>query len=170
MEERILIEAESTVPKSIRTITSVIFVILGVVGLVMLYFKARSENMIASSHMVGDAFYSYAEMDRMKSAYEITSILFFIVLIIGLFFLFLRMPAGNKIGVTNKRVYGITTQGKRVDIPIDAISSVSSGSAKEISIASSYGVSKFMGIKEKDQVQNTINMLLAARQNNGTYF
>ena len=69
--------------------------------------------------------------------------------------------------VTNKRVYGIATFGKKVDLPFDKISAVSTmGIVNGISVSTSSGFIKFMFIKNAEEVYQTISKLLLERQKN----
>ncbi len=66
--------------------------------------------------------------------------------------------------VTPTKVYGLTRWGKRVDLPIDSISAVSSSMFKGIAIATSSGRIVFKFIKNRAEIYEAINNLLATRQ------
>ena len=66
--------------------------------------------------------------------------------------------------VTDKRVYGNTSWGKQVDLPVDSISAVASTTFKGIAVATSSGRIVFNLIKNRDEVRNVISDLLIARQ------
>ena len=85
--------------------------------------------------------------------------------ITGLIFLF----ANNKdsITATDKRVYGTAIWGKRVDLPLDMISAVSTGFPNKISVATSSGYIKFIMIDNNNEVQEEISKLLIKRQEKG---
>ena len=68
------------------------------------------------------------------------------------------------IAVTNKRVYGVSSFGKSVDLPLDTISAVSSAACKGIAVASSSGTVKFKAIENYREIINTISGLLVERQ------
>jgi len=70
------------------------------------------------------------------------------------------------ITVTDKRVYGNTTWGKRVDLPLDSISAVSLSALKGVAVATSSGRIVFKGIENYKEVHQTISDLLIDRQNN----
>ena len=72
----------------------------------------------------------------------------------------------TELTVTDKRVYGITTFGKRVDLPFDSISAVSMSIFKGIAIGTSSGRIVFKGIGNRDDLYATINKLLIERQKN----
>ena len=66
--------------------------------------------------------------------------------------------------VTNKRVYGATKFGKRVDLPLDSVSAVSMSSFKGIAIGTSSGRIIFKGIGNRDEIYEAINKLIIERQ------
>ena len=89
-----------------------------------------------------------------------------IIALYGLIILFVCRDSG--LYVTDKRVYGKTLLGKRVDIPLDSISSISltfvlfSG----ISVASSSGLISFYFVEERNKVHEAMSNLLLERQSN----
>ena len=66
--------------------------------------------------------------------------------------------------VTDKRVFGCATFGKRVDLPLDAISAVGTSSMKGIDVTTASGAIKFKFIMNRDQLHNEISKLLIERQ------
>ena len=80
-------------------------------------------------------------------------------IIIGVIALFLR---SGEITVTDKRVYGVCGF-KRVDLPLDSISAVSS-TGKAISVSTSSGRISFRMLKNAETVYDVINKLLLERQ------
>lgn len=54
---------------------------------------------------------------------------------------------------------------KKVDLPIDTISSIGSGVFRAISVASSSGKISFCAIKNRDEIHKAISDLLISRQN-----
>ena len=73
--------------------------------------------------------------------------------------------AKMKITVTNKRVYGNAAFGKRVDLPLDSISSIGTSAYKGIYVATSSGRIKFVGIENRDKIHENVSKLLIKRQN-----
>ena len=69
-----------------------------------------------------------------------------------------------KLTVTDKRVYGNTSWGKQVDLPIDSISAVASSALKGIAVATSSGRIVFNLIKNRDEVHSAISKLIIDRQ------
>lgn len=71
----------------------------------------------------------------------------------------------SKIIVTNKRVYGCAAYGKRVDLPIDAISSVGIGGAfSQIAVATANGLINFYLMTNSIEIHHIISDLVVNRQ------
>ena len=71
----------------------------------------------------------------------------------------------NSMVVTNRRVYGCSLFGKRVDIPNDSISAISiTGILKGVVVASSSGKIGFYLIKNANEIYTEINQILIQRQ------
>lgn len=87
---------------------------------------------------------------------------FVISLIVGLVIFF--QLKGNGLTVTDKRVYGRGTFGKRVDLPLDSISAVGTGAFKSLAVTSASGAIKFARLKNRDEIHQAISQLLIARQ------
>ncbi len=87
---------------------------------------------------------------------------FVLLLIVG-FFCIIRMNF-CEITVTSTRIYGKSAFGKRVDLPVDMISSIGSGIPKGISIATSSGLIKFWLLNNRQEVYRAITDLLQNRQ------
>ncbi len=66
--------------------------------------------------------------------------------------------------ITDKRVYGKATFGKRVDLPIDSISAVGTSSLWGIDIGTSSGRIHFKLIKNKNEIHSVLSGLLMDRQ------
>ncbi len=71
----------------------------------------------------------------------------------------------NEITVTDKRVFGRTIFGKRVDLPIDSISAVGTSWPKGVAAATSSGKVAFLMIKNRDEIHKCVSNLLIERQN-----
>ena len=89
-----------------------------------------------------------------------------IIALCGLVIIFKSREGG--LYVTNMRVYGKTLLGKRVDIPLDSISSISLTFFLlfGISVASSSGVISFYFVSQRDEIHKAISNLLVERQKN----
>ena len=66
--------------------------------------------------------------------------------------------------VTNTRVYGIASFGKRVDLPLDSISAVGTSALWGIDVGTSSGRIHFKLIKNKDEIHSELSKLLMERQ------
>lgn len=66
--------------------------------------------------------------------------------------------------VTEKRVFGTQSWGRRIDLPIDMISSVETSSNGRISVSTAAGVIRFGCIKNNREIHEVINELLRERQ------
>lgn len=62
------------------------------------------------------------------------------------------------------RVYGSVAFGKRVDLPLDSVSAVSTSIFGGVGISTSSGVIKLKMIKNKRDIHNTLSKLLIERQ------
>lgn len=69
-----------------------------------------------------------------------------------------------EITVSNKRVYGITTFGRRVDLPLDSISAIGISAFHGIAVGTSSGRIVFKGIGNRDEIHDTISKILVNRQ------
>lgn len=71
--------------------------------------------------------------------------------------------------VTDKRVYGKTTFGKRIDLPLDSISAISKMNfLKGVSVSTSSGRIKFLVLKNSNEIYDMLSQLLLERQSNKT--
>lgn len=87
-----------------------------------------------------------------------------IVLIILAIIIFVLL-SGCKITVTDKRVFGKASFGKKVELPLDSISAVAVSPFKGIAVATSSGTIRFKEISNNEEIQKEISKLLIERQN-----
>ncbi len=67
--------------------------------------------------------------------------------------------------VTDKRIYGKGAWGKRVDLPVDSVSAISTiRILKGVTVATSSGKIKFLVIKNANAIYEVLNNLLIERQ------
>ena len=103
-------------------------------------------------------------------AFENLSIIAIIILIVGNTLAVIISQFKSELTITDKRVYGIGIFGKRVDLPLDSISSIGSlHFFKGILISTSSGNIKFFGIKNFLDIHKIISELLIKRQESPTY-
>lgn len=96
---------------------------------------------------------------------RIPALIIAIILIIVAIVLFMYTNS-CEITVTDKRIFGKASFGKRVDLPLDSISAVSTTSIfNGIGVSSSSGTIKFLYITNAKEIHQTISELLVNRQN-----
>ncbi len=96
-------------------------------------------------------------------AAAITLALFSVIGVIA--FIPFYLVNSNEMTVTDKRIYGKVLFGKRVDLPIDSVSAVSTSRMfKGVSVSTSSGRITFHGMKNADEIYSAINRLLIERQ------
>lgn len=66
--------------------------------------------------------------------------------------------------VTDKRVYGSNSSGKRVDLPLDAVSAISLVKKSAVAVTTASGAIKFGFLKNAEEVHATVSDLLIQRQ------
>ena len=73
-----------------------------------------------------------------------------------------------QITVTDKRVFGINSAGKRVDLPLDSISAVGTSRFSGLAVTTASGAIKFTSLKNRDELHDAISNLLIERQQKPT--
>lgn len=71
----------------------------------------------------------------------------------------------SEITVTDKRIYGKASFGKRVDLPIDSVSAVGTSMFHGIAVTTASGAIKFSNIVNSDEIHKAVSDLLIERQN-----
>ncbi len=66
--------------------------------------------------------------------------------------------------VTDKRVYGNNSLGKRVDLPLDSITAVGTSAFSALAVTTASGAIKFTMLKNRDELHKVISDLLIDRQ------
>lgn len=69
-----------------------------------------------------------------------------------------------QITVTNKRVFGVSGGGKRVDLPLDSISAVGTSIFSGLAVTTASGAIRFAMLKNRDELHEAISKLLVERQ------
>lgn len=83
-------------------------------------------------------------------------------LIGGIIYYWLR---SYELTVTDKKIYGTVAWGRRVDLPMDAVSAIGMGVFKSIAISTASGRINFAAIKNRDEIHKIVSDLLVERQN-----
>lgn len=99
---------------------------------------------------------------ELKPAVTLTAECFVVAAVIGGVLCFAWSK--TELSVTDKRVYGKAAFGKRVDLPLDSVSSISSQWPQGISVATSSGKIAFLMIKNRDEIHKCVSDLLIDRQ------
>lgn len=143
-----------------------IFIIITIFIYVLLLFSKFKSNQV--EELGYWSFLGYYEMESVYDAHLEVEKMFStscgVTLITILLSIFYSYAAKTSITVTNKRVYGKTVFGKRVDLPLDSVSSISLGFFAGISVATSSGKIKFLLISNRNDVYEVISKLLVERQ------
>ena len=186
MEDNILIKSERV---SLKPFNIIIILCIAIICINTLDWFIKSieslrlseEECNLRSAVVGYRDYDYDKHQEAKKAYREASSkkddaeekcmymnipLSIITLITFMLYFSLK---NSEIVISNKRVYGRTAFGKRVDLPVDSISAISKSILKGISVSTSSGAIKFIGIKNQSNIYNTLSNLLIERQNQNNY-
>ena len=86
----------------------------------------------------------------------------------GLLVLF--MLAKVELAITDKRVYGCASFGRRVELPLDSVTAIGTSFMKGIAITTASGSVKFGCIKNRDEIYEVVSKLLMERQSSKTVF
>ena len=136
-----------------------IFIAIGLIVFWIVWSNAISTVYYYDVIVMGDTFYIWTFLVPYFGS--MTFLPFFVI---GLLFYF--WTSKMNIVVTNKRVYGVTAFGKRVDIPLNKISAISTCLMKGIGVSYSSGVIRFRLIKNNLEIYKTINKMLIDLQDN----
>lgn len=69
----------------------------------------------------------------------------------------------TSITITDRRIYGTATFGKEVDLPLSSVVMIRKSGKKNMTISTSGGNVRFVGIKNRNEVYSAIQTLLAIR-------
>ncbi len=170
MEDKILIIAEkysinSTLIKIFPIIVIVLSVIIGVILGQDAYYSYWIE--VPDSSYKG---YHY-ELVTEKVGFDTENFLIILAIGIGIWFvgllIYLCLKKVN-LTITDKKAYGCTAFGKRVDLPLDSVTAIALGMFKSIAITSASGAISFSFIKNRDEVYSVVSKLLNERQHSNT--
>lgn len=161
MKEKIIIQSNISNIKLVRNVIWIIGVVVGVLGSIG-YAESRR---FSYEGYYGIEYYDFSEyLGEMLSIYGILcflgSIAFFSIL--GL--VFYCTARKITLTVTDKRVYGTTAFGKRVDLPLDMISAIGTGMFKSVAVTTTSGTIKFSFVENRDSIHAAISQLLVDRQ------
>ena len=164
MEERTLIESKNYSGKKVFLVILMICMLLVLIGLILYASNFDECRRYFSSYR---GYYSHwSIIDNMSDPFSfIPGLLIDIGLILGVVFAFITWKISSyKLTVTDTRIFGKTSFGRRVDLPIDSISAIGTSAFKGIAVATSSGKIKFGFIKNRDEIHKVISNLLIERQ------
>ena len=172
MEEKKIIESVSNYKKKVLQST-IIFAILAIVALVAVVSVQTPID--KNIDIVFSTSYGSYNSDEIESASQtlhtlrnVEEIGLLAVVICApisiILFVFYLYVNKMQIVVTDKRVYGKTSFGKQVDLPLDSISAVGTSLFKGIAVGTSSGRIKFLGISNRNEIYEEIKKILADRQ------
>ena len=164
MEEKVIIQSNISNIKLARNVIWIIGVIAGVLGSIG-YAESRRFSYEDWSWYGDSEHYDLSEyLGEMFSSYGILCFLGAIAFFLILGLIFYCTARKITLTVTDKRVYGTTAFGKRVDLPLDMISAVGTGMFKSIAVTTTSGTIKFSFVENRDAIHTAISKLLVNRQ------
>ncbi len=160
MNEKTLVEGRFLKKNPFVFVCKILGILLMVVALIMplvqydvgFYFEGFLNSLFFSYYAIG-GYFLYPAL-----------LLFFFA------WLFHMMMSRCALTVTDKRVYGKASFGKRVDLPVNQISSVALGMMSAVSIASSSGKIKFWLLENQKEIHDELSKLLIDQQSKEPVF
>lgn len=172
MGEKKIIESVSNYKKIVSRAT-IIFAILAIIG--FFAYSSALSTIKECEDIIYDDYYDLYDDDDDERAWEKLSpaydreewgmwlMVICAPITIALLVFYLDINK-MQIVVTDKRVYGRTSFGKQVDLPLDSISAVGTSLFKGISVGTSSGKISFLAISNRDEIYGEIKKILADRQ------
>lgn len=114
--------------------------------------------------IVYDSIFEFFFEEFFDEIYGIVILLGILLILVAVFLSFEMNRCA--LTITNKRVVGKASFGKRVDLPLKQISSIGLGIFKRISVASSSGRIHFWLLKNREEVYKELSSLLGELQGN----
>lgn len=168
MDERIIIKSERIDVKKVAAIIVIVgfslliaYIVFDIIKYSKDYYKLAAKNYYWFDYS------SPLEMGLSRAFGQDGGLIFAFMLpvIFGVIaFIVYRAYSKIELTVTDKRVYGCATFGKRVDLPLDAISAVGTSSRNGIDVTTASGAIKFKYIMNHDELHSAISDLLVKRQ------
>lgn len=150
-DEKVLVEGKFN-----RNTIAIIMLILAVIAMVVTTVTVYQHYLVMASFYNYNSFAEYLADSPNQILINIGVGLPFVALAI----FFKVKLSGCSISVSNNHVWGRSSFGKQVDLPIHQISAVSYGTLGSIGVATSSGVIRFYYLKNKEEVYSTIVSLL----------
>lgn len=170
MNERIIVKGKFCDNKIARilSIAAAISLVVGLVGGIISFY---SMDEFVKNYLVkysGLSFWGYITYDGLLSGewFGYCYIAAVILIVPGLLY---RFMLGNcEITVSDKRVWGKTSFGKRVDLPFNQISAVAYGNFGSVSVGTASGHVSFWYLENKCEIHDAITDVLVKQQNSTT--
>lgn len=168
MDEKIIIKSERFNVKKVAAIIVIIGFALLIAYAVFDTIKYSDNfNELAAKNYDWFDYSSPLDMALKQDGGFIVAFLLPVVFAIIAFIVY-RAYSKIELTVTDKRVFGCATFGKRVNLPLDAISAVGTSSMKGIDVTTASGAIKFKFILNRDELHKAISKLLVERQSKPT--
>lgn len=167
MEEKILIKSER---KSMMAVC-LIFPVIGLLAFLAYFmYSVNSYRTEWGYWKYGEySMRTYTISEAISKSIDCDGALPFVALAIPVFIIigiiFYKCWSKVELTVTDKRVYGKAAFGKRVDLPLDSVSSVGTSGKKGIDVGTSSGRIKFKFIKNYSEIHEVLSKLIMERQN-----
>ena len=98
-------------------------------------------------------------------AFKTLAVPVIIIIVVGILLAFVISKFESELTITDKRVYGAGIFGKIVDFPLDSVSGIGLLSFfKGVTVKTSFGNIKFIGMKNYKDIYEVMGKLLAERQ------
>lgn len=128
-----------------------------------------NKNFIVTTIIITILSWGLAFVFQMNKMYDLLFVLYIgilgIIILLPVFYVYFYTK-NMDLTVSNKRVYGVAGFGRRIDLPLDSISSVGTSFLNSIFIGTSSGRIFFMLMKNNKEIHIEISKLLNSRQNN----
>lgn len=165
MDEKIIIKSEHYNIKRYLKIALIIGIALVLLGFLAYLFNLNGCR-FRESVITSGKYYKYSLISNMLDPFSLEAGMF---LDSGIIFILISVLvrwwlSSYELTVSDKRIYGKTSFGKRVDLPVDSISAVGTSMLKGISIATASGKIVFKLIKNRDDIHSEISNLIITRQ------
>lgn len=158
MEEKIIIKSKLKNVKPFCIGLPVFGVVIFVLYLIYATIKSNSKSWNEGETLVE----SFMDVIKYDGSMIIFILIILVFAIVG--FLFYKGWSQIEMTVSDKRVFGCAAFGKRVDLPLDAISAVGTSVFNGIAITSASGAIKFYMIDNRNDIHEAVSKLLVERQ------
>lgn len=174
MDERIIVKSEQYNIKKVCILVLCVFAVIAFIVFLAIeepgedikYYNEIKEIVESGSTLIDSS--DLARATRWKNE-AIMNVTLYPCLIGGFFALItFWWLSKTEMIVSDKRVYGKTVFGKRVDLPLDSISAIGSKWPKGVAVSSSSGKIAFLMVKNRDEIHECVSNLLIERQNKST--